>query len=87
MAMANVQKTDAITHVAIVDDDENTRLCFKDILQSARNFSLSGSFSNATEALDGIPRLQPDLTLMDIHLPDLNGIECTKKLRHVMPYI
>lgn len=83
--MGNSQTARPCKNVAIVDDDENTRLCFQDILQSAENFRFVGSFANAAEALAGIPRLQPDLTLMDIRLPGMNGIECTRRLKRIMP--
>ena len=73
--------------VAVVDDDENTCLCLKDILQSTENFLFAGSFLNAAGALAGIPPLFPDLTLMDIRLPDLNGIECARRLKRTMPFL
>lgn len=73
------------THVVVVDDDADTRLCFKDILQSERTFSFAGEFSSAGEALTGIPHLRPDLVLMDINLADMDGIECTKRLKRIVP--
>jgi DNA-binding NarL/FixJ family response regulator len=82
--MANLQIT-ASMNIAIVDDDESARLCYQDILQLSGNFTLAGSFSNAAEALAEIPRLQPNLTLMDIRLPDLNGVECTRRLKRLVP--
>lgn len=85
--MANLLKDDSTMSIAIVDDDESMRLCYQDILQSSGNFNLAGSFSNAAEALAQIPRLQPDLTLMDIRLPDLSGVECVRRLRHAMPQL
>jgi DNA-binding NarL/FixJ family response regulator len=78
---------DSKMHVAVVDDDDNIRLCFIDILRSEKSFSLVGSFSRATEALSAIPRLQPDITIMDIRLPDVSGIECTRRLREAMPHL
>jgi DNA-binding NarL/FixJ family response regulator len=81
----NTIKSTPRMRVAVVDDDVNICLCLKDILQSAENFMFAGSFSNASGALAGIPRLSPDLTLMDIRLPDLNGIECTKILKRILP--
>lgn len=83
--MEPARKTDVLARVAVIDDDEDTCLCFKDMLQSAGNFSFAGSFSSASEALAGLPALQPDVALMDIRLPDLNGIECTRRLKHLMP--
>jgi two-component system response regulator DevR len=83
--MAKIGTAENPVRVAVVDDDESTRLCFQDILQSTRNFKFAGSFSNATEALAGVPQLQPDLALLDIRLPDLNGIECARRLKSAMP--
>jgi two-component system, NarL family, response regulator DevR len=85
MVDGNIQ--DSKMHVAVVDDDENIRLCYNDILQSEKNFSLVGSFSNAAQALSRIPQLQPDVTVMDIRLPGVNGIECTKRLREMVPHL
>lgn len=83
--MTEVPTTESNRRVAVVDDDEYIRLSFRDILQSNENFSFAGSFSNASEALEGIPKLQPDLAVMDIRLPDLNGVECTRRLKRIMP--
>lgn len=73
--------------VAVVDDDEDTRLCFQDILQSSGAFEFVGGFSSGAEAIAGLPRLRPDLILMDIQLPDRNGIECAKRLRQILPFL
>ena len=83
--MANKESIDRTVCVAVVDDDESIHLYLKDILQLTKNFNLVGSFPNAAQALTGLPLLRPDLTLMDVRLPDLNGIECTKRLKQSMP--
>lgn len=85
--MAKVETSSRSVRVAVVDDDEDTHFLLKDILQSAENFSFAGGFLNAAEAIIEVPRLRPDLTLMDIRLPDLNGVECTKRLKQAMPYL
>jgi CheY-like chemotaxis protein len=85
--MAKAGTIDGRMRVAVVDDDSDTRLFFRDILQSETAFSFAGGFSNANEAITGIPRLQPDLVLMDISLPGMNGIECMKRLMRLMPQL
>lgn len=84
MAVEN-KTTVAGTGVVIVDDDADIRLCLKDILHGAEGYRFIGGFSNSADALDAIPKLNPDLALMDIRLPGLDGIECTKALRQKVP--
>ena len=71
--------------VAVVDDDADMRGLVRDIVQGADDFSYAGSFSNASEALNGLPLMRPDLVLMDIRMPGLNGIECLRRLKAAMP--
>jgi two-component system uhpT operon response regulator UhpA len=73
--------------VAIVDDDESVHLCLNNILQFSDSFRFAGSFSNAAQALTGLPALSPHLALIDVCLPDLNGIKCAKRLKQTMPRI
>ena len=75
------------TAVAVVDDDPDALLFLQDILREAENLRCVGCFSNAVDALKGIPPLRPSLVLMDINLPDLNGIECTKQLKCLVPEV
>jgi len=43
-------------------------------------------FSNAEEATDKLPGLQPDIVIMDINLPGMSGIECIRQVNHfVLP--
>jgi DNA-binding NarL/FixJ family response regulator len=85
--MTAQQITGGLMQVAVVDDDDSTRVYFKDIIQSVDDLRFAGQFSNATEALVGIPLLRPDLVLMDFCMPDLNGIECAKQLKCAMPHL
>lgn len=73
--------------VAVVDDDPDMHLLIKGILEGTREFVCAGCFSNATEALAGLPHLRPDLVLMDIRMPGVSGIECTKRLKPMMPRV
>ena len=68
-----------------MDDEEDTHLLIKHILLRTQEFSCVGCFSDGTNALAALPRLCPDLVLMDIRMPGVNGIECTRRLKRVMP--
>jgi DNA-binding NarL/FixJ family response regulator len=83
--MAMVNDLGGYTRVAVVDDDADTRLFLKDIILSEKNYIFTGAFSTAKEALTAIPKLRPDLAVIDISLPDLNGVECTKRLKEIVP--
>jgi len=71
---------EALPKVAIVDDDEDMHVFLKD-LGEIRHFQVIDSFTHAAQALQRLPRKHPDLVLMDIRLPDMSGIEWTKKLK------
>jgi DNA-binding NarL/FixJ family response regulator len=75
------KKTTKNATVVVVDNDADARLYLQDILQMSGDFSCIGSFSNGADALKGIPQLLPDLVLMDIQMPKINGIECARRLR------
>src|SRR5215472_944341 len=85
--MAFKGKALAPLQVVVVNRDKGTLLYFQDVLQAAEDFRFAGGFSNAAEALKSIPALQPELVLMGIRLPDLNGIECIKRLKCELPHL
>jgi DNA-binding NarL/FixJ family response regulator len=71
--------------VVVVDDDSDMRLFLKDLLEGTGEFTCVGSFSTATEALLQIPMLHPQLVLMDIRMPHMTGIECTQRIKTLLP--
>jgi DNA-binding NarL/FixJ family response regulator len=73
--------------VVIVDNDADVRLYLQDVLQMADNFNCLKCFSNGEDALREIPRLCPDLVLMDVQMPGLDGIECTSRLKQLLPHV
>jgi DNA-binding NarL/FixJ family response regulator len=70
--------------VAIVED--NTAVCksMLDILEGAPDCKCVGSFSSGEEALAEIPRLKPQVVLMDISLARMDGVECVSRLAREM---
>src|SRR5215471_7151510 len=73
--------------VAIVDDDEGIRASLAALIRRAPNFKLAGDYPDAETALKEIPRHPPDVVLMDINLPGMNGVECVRQLKSTMPKV
>lgn len=71
--------------VGIVEDIEEIRNAVAALLIWDENFELVFTFSQAEEALETIPTLQPDIVIMDINLPGINGIECIRRVKPLSP--
>jgi DNA-binding NarL/FixJ family response regulator len=79
-----VSSAATIPKIAVVDDDDDLHAYLRD-LEHLGHFKLTGTFHNAAQALDSLSRDQPDAVIMDIRLPDMSGLECTTKLRTILP--
>jgi len=71
--------------VAIVEDDSKLLSTLSKLIDTDAEFSVEGGFPTTAAALEGIPRLNPDIVIMDINLPDISGIECTRRLKAICP--
>ena len=71
--------------VAIVEDDEWVRENLARELGQNSGFSCLGSFRTAEAAIVGIPPLKPDVVLMDINLPGMDGVQCVRRLKGICP--
>ena len=74
-----------MTTVAIVEDNAVMRESFRQWIDAAPGFRCVFAAATAREALSEIPRLKPDVALMDINLPGESGIVCTAQLKAVLP--
>ena len=73
--------------VAIVEDDFKTREHLQTMLGDAAGFKCAGAFGSGEQALMGIQKLRPDVVLMDVNLPKMSGVECTRQLKQLRPEI
>ena len=73
--------------VVIVEDIKEIREGLQLLINSNKAFSCPTTYSNAEEALSSIPASLPDVVLMDIHLPGINGIEAVRGLKAKYPGI
>lgn len=71
--------------VSIVEDDVPAREILADWLARADGFQFVSECGSAEEGLDELPRHKPDVVLMDIKLPGLNGVECVRQLKPKLP--
>ncbi len=71
--------------VAIVEDLDEVRDGLQNFLSLSKEFSVLDVFKTAEEALYEIPKLKPNIVIMDISLPGMNGIECIRQLKDKSP--
>jgi DNA-binding NarL/FixJ family response regulator len=71
--------------IAIVEDLDEVREGLKNFITLNSEFFVTGSFKTAEEALENIPLLQPNIVIMDIDLPGMDGIQCIKELKNKTP--
>jgi two-component system response regulator DevR len=65
----------------LMDDHEVVRQGVRALLESSGEIEVVGEASNAAEALSRIPALQPDVAILDVRVPDGNGIEVCREIR------
>ena len=73
------------TRILIVDDLQGWRISIRSILECNPSFQVIGEASDGQEAVEKATALQPDLVLLDIGMPVLNGLQAAKIIRERCP--
>ncbi|HWA27418.1 MAG TPA: response regulator transcription factor [Lacunisphaera sp.] len=73
------------TRISIIEDDEETRQILTGIITSAPNLKLVSTYPLCAPAIAGIPQDKPDVVLVDINLPEINGVEAVRQLKPALP--
>ena len=71
----------SITRISIVEDTDHIRKNLQIHINGSKDLFCVSAYDNAEAALIGIPKEQPDIVIMDIGLPKMNGIECMFQLK------
>lgn len=77
--------TSNMISVAIVEDNAGIRRNLERLIAETPGLRCLCACDCGEDALREIPRLQPDVVLMDLHLPNLCGVECTARLKELLP--
>lgn len=71
--------------ILIVDDNPLVRRCLRDLLEQQSGWIVCGEAENGQDGIDKALQLHPDLILLDLVMPVMNGIEAARELKRVMP--
>jgi DNA-binding NarL/FixJ family response regulator len=84
-AHASRRTTRPTISVALVEDQKNLSDSWVRIIEAFGGFACICTCASAEEAVRAIPEARPDVILMDIRLPRMSGIECTSRLKELLP--
>src|SRR5258706_12752577 len=73
--------------VSIVEDNDQLRGTLARVLNRADGFQCLSHYPNAEDALKDVPQVKPEVILMDINLPGINGVECVRQLKQLLPQL
>lgn len=73
--------------VMIVEDDQEIRNSFVLIVNSSQKFTVVNAYGNCEDAIANLNRDKPEIVLMDVQLPGMNGIQGTKTIKDKYPHV
>lgn len=80
-----MDKKTRMIRVAIVEDDQGIREGLAEMLKRLPDCRLAAAFPNGQAAVEGLPSLKPNVVLMDINMPLMDGVECVRRLSELLP--
>ena len=71
----------------IVDDDKDLRYMLKYLIETTSDFEVVGDATNGEEAIARVEELSPDVVVMDVQMPVLDGVAATKRIKELHPNV
>ncbi|HEY7819983.1 MAG TPA: response regulator transcription factor, partial [Vicinamibacteria bacterium] len=79
-------RTATITaRILLVDDHEIVRKGLKSVLEARKDWEIVGEATTGREAVEMVEELKPDVVVMDISMPELNGLEAVRQIVKIAP--
>jgi len=73
--------------ILIVDDSAAVRRALRDLLEQQEGWQVSGEAANGREAIEQAQRVRPDVVVLDLSMPVMNGLETARELNHRFPSV
>jgi DNA-binding NarL/FixJ family response regulator len=80
-----VEVSPIVAHVLVVDDQPDWRSTLRDLTRAIPELTVIGEAASGEEALDAAARLEPELVLMDIRMPGMDGFTASRQLTERNP--
>jgi DNA-binding NarL/FixJ family response regulator len=74
-------------HILIVDDSALIRRIIRETLEQQNGWEVSGEAANGREAIEKAQELRPDLIVLDLAMPVMNGLEAARALKRLLPRV
>ena len=73
--------------ILIADDDPNIRLLLRRLLEKQQDWHVCGEASNGVEAIEGVEQFAPDIVVMDLAMPVMNGLQAAPEIMKTHPQL
>ena len=76
-----------VSSILIVDDNAHIRKALCDMFKREEDFNICGEAENGREAIEKAQQLQPDLVVLDMSMPVMNGLDAARALKRLLPRV